>query len=93
MLNMVKVAEENAMAWWSASRKAVPKPLRRGFDSLFMLIGWMLWKERNARTFDREGCSARELLCKIEDEAKFWVLAGNRHLALLEQRRLTLVAT
>jgi hypothetical protein len=42
MLNMVKVAEENAMAWWSASRKAVPKPLRRGFHSLFMLIGWML---------------------------------------------------
>jgi hypothetical protein len=87
----MQVVQENAMAWWSASRKSLPKTLRRGSDSLFMLIGWLLWKECNARTFDHAASSVQQLLHKIEDEAKLWVLAGNRHLAVLEQRRLNLV--
>jgi hypothetical protein len=37
--------------WWLHNRKLVPKVIRRGFDSLFFLIGWLLWKERNVRTF------------------------------------------
>jgi hypothetical protein len=39
---MVVVQEEPAMLWWLQSRKMVPKPIRRGFDSLFSLIGWMI---------------------------------------------------
>ena len=42
---------EPALHWWLRARKLVTKPFRRGFDSLVFLIGWMLWKERNARTF------------------------------------------
>jgi hypothetical protein len=48
---VVILCEEPTMEWWIQSRKLVPKPARRGFDSLFFLIGWMIWKERNARTF------------------------------------------
>jgi hypothetical protein len=52
------------MAWWTDSRKRLPKQIHRGFDSLFFIVGWNLWKERNARTFDR---SSRQQLffCKL----------------------------
>ena len=32
----------------------MPKELRKGFDSMVLLIGWMLWKERNERTFSNK---------------------------------------
>jgi hypothetical protein len=35
----VQVREENTMPWWSNARKLVAKAIRRGFDSLFLLVG------------------------------------------------------
>jgi len=72
----VTVNEEHVMSWWIQNRKGVPKVLRRGFDSLFFLVGWTLWKERNARTFDVVASSPSQLLIKILDEAAVWGLAG-----------------
>ena len=40
-------------SWWSEARKELPKVDRCGFDSLVILVSWLLWKERNDRTFDR----------------------------------------
>jgi hypothetical protein len=51
---IVIINDEPALQWWLWTRKLIPKPIRRGFDSLFFLIGSMLWKERNVRTFNRE---------------------------------------
>jgi hypothetical protein len=45
---VVVVQEEGVMVWWTNSRKRLPKEIRRGFDSLFFLVGWLLRKERNA---------------------------------------------
>lgn len=87
---MVHVQEENTMQWWSTVRKLIPKMLRRGFDSIFLLVGWLLWKERNARTFNRVASTTMKQLKLIEDEVTMWIAAGNRHLAFLEQRRTTL---
>lgn len=39
--------------WWYAARKNIPKDGRSCFDSLVVLICWLLWKERNNRTFDQ----------------------------------------
>ena len=72
----VSVNEEPAMCWWVHSRKGVPKLHRRGFDSMFFLVGWALWKERNARTFDAVTSSPSQLVTKIFDEAAVWGLAG-----------------
>ena len=49
--------EMKVFEWWLNAKKQVPKSLQKGFDSLFFLIGWSLWKERNARTFDTASCS------------------------------------
>jgi hypothetical protein len=34
------------MLWWIRIRKVLPKENHRGFDSLFFVVGWTLWKER-----------------------------------------------
>lgn len=54
-----------------------------GFDSLFFLIGWRIWKERNARTFDGVSSQAGRLALAIQEEAVLWCAAGNRHLGVL----------
>jgi hypothetical protein len=78
LANDITVQEAVAMEWWLHSRKFIPKPIRQGFDSLFFLIGWMLWKERNARTFNRTATSAPQLSVLIKEEADAWCAAGYR---------------
>ena len=34
---------------------------RRGFDMLFTLIAWLIWKEHNGRLFDRKSHSVIEV--------------------------------
>ena len=36
-------------------RKSAPKIARAGFDSLFFLISWSIWKERSAKSFGKPG--------------------------------------
>jgi hypothetical protein len=43
----------------------------------------MIWKERNNRIFNRSCRSPIQLLGAIQDEAKTWVLAGNKGLRML----------
>uniref|UniRef100_A0A0A8XWC3 Uncharacterized protein n=1 Tax=Arundo donax TaxID=35708 RepID=A0A0A8XWC3_ARUDO len=33
--------------WWRQAQRQVPKPLRKGFNSLVILVAWTLWKLRN----------------------------------------------
>jgi hypothetical protein len=72
-----------ALDWWTSSRKLVPRALRKGFDSFVLLVGWSLWKERNARTFRGESSAAPVLFFKIWDEASFWAASGYRGLGAL----------
>jgi hypothetical protein len=62
--------------WWSHGRCLQAKERRKGFDTLFMLIIWLLLKERNARLFDQRSSSADQLLQLIKLEIRIWVEAG-----------------
>ncbi|KAF8701133.1 hypothetical protein HU200_033795 [Digitaria exilis] len=42
--------------WWMLLRAQLAGGKRKGFDSLFALTSWQIWKERNARVF-RDICS------------------------------------
>jgi hypothetical protein len=70
----IHVADEEVQAlhWWLNARKMVPTVLRRGFDSFFFLIGWMIWKEQNARTFNGVASTAVQLADAIHNEAQQW---------------------
>jgi hypothetical protein len=61
----------------------VPRALRKGFDSFVLLVGWSLWKERNARTFREESSAAPVLFFKIWDEVSLWATSGYRGLGAL----------
>lgn len=77
----------------SHARKQVPKPLRRGFDPLFFLIGWMLWKERNSRTFNGKVQSPAQLMTAIIDEASLWCVSGFKHpRSLLPSLRVVMIS-
>jgi hypothetical protein len=43
--------DAKAVDWWLISRRAVANPRRKAFDSVVLMGAWMLWLERNARTF------------------------------------------
>ncbi|KAF8689653.1 hypothetical protein HU200_041714 [Digitaria exilis] len=43
-------------------RSQIPHTKRKGFDSLFALIAWQLWKERNARLFRGSESTLMELM-------------------------------
>ena len=67
--------------WWKlGSRPGVP---RSGLRSLILLVVWEIFKERNARTFQRKEQSTMSLLLKIKEEARAWSLAGAKHFASL----------
>jgi len=54
--------------------------LTKALRSLLLLVNWEIWKERNARIFDRCESSTIALLTKIKQEAWAWGIAGARHL-------------
>jgi hypothetical protein len=85
--DLVLIQEGDIMVWWTDSRRCLPKLIRRGFDSLFFLIGWTLWKERNARTFNGTPRSVPQLLQTIEDKVTMWIAGGYRHLGALDSLR------
>jgi hypothetical protein len=43
----------------------------------------VIWKERNNRIFSRASKSAEQLLRSIQEEARAWILAGNRGVELV----------
>ena len=56
-------AQSGSLAdWWNIERKSIPKDGRTCFDSLIVLICWLLWKERNDRTFDRRVGTIQDVL-------------------------------
>jgi hypothetical protein len=84
--NNLAVQQQDVMTWWTTARKQLPKDLRHGFDSLVLLTSWMLWKKRNARTFNRIISTPAELGAAIRLEADLWIAAGCKRLAVLQSR-------
>jgi hypothetical protein len=72
--------------WWESWRALWPQACVKGVDSLFALISWELWKERNACCFRRAATQLNAVKDQIKQQAELWVMAGNKHLGSLVQR-------
>jgi hypothetical protein len=57
-------------AWWIQSTSILPKDISAKFNSLVILITWSVWRERNARVFDRCSKPINILIEQIKAEAK-----------------------
>ena len=54
----------------------MPGLLAKAVRSLTILVAWEIWKERNARIFDRRHNTTEALIGKIKEEARLWCAAG-----------------
>ena len=59
---------------------------RKAIASLFMLMSWEIWKERNARVFCNTAATTMMLVAKIKEEAHLWAIAGATHLSIVMPR-------
>ena len=57
--------------------------MHKGFDSLFFLVSWRLWKERNVWTFNGISTDVGGLVSVILGKAEEWCLVGFKHLLSL----------
>ena len=80
--DFIKVQCLDLADWWTTSRKRVAKADRMCFDSIVILTSWMIWNERNRRTFDSKIKTVPELLACLEEEALSWLLARFRQLSV-----------
>ena len=87
---LLSVPTDFLTTWWKA-RKQIPKTYRRGFDSLVVLVCWLIWKERNHRTFDHRTRMIEEVVYLVIEEITAWSRAGYRHLDLALASSLTLL--
>ncbi|KXG34346.1 hypothetical protein SORBI_3002G026000, partial [Sorghum bicolor] len=60
---------------------------RKGIDSLFALVSWQVWKERDARCFPEATSPIAELLLVIKLEADRWIEADAGGLRALAEHR------
>ena len=76
-------AAATTLRWWRRLRATYNGVRRRGIDSLFALVCWTIWKERNARCFREASSSVNEVLQLVKAEADRWIDAGARGLETL----------
>jgi hypothetical protein len=83
MQHLVPLDSSCLSDWWQNTRTAIPKPFKRSFDSLVLLVSWKVWKERNRRTFENNTRTPPQLYVLILEEADAWIDTGFRCLASL----------
>jgi len=71
--------------WWKHLRTLQESDRKRGFNTLFMLIIWALWKERNNWLFQGVSTHGPDLQEKIKMDIKLWIDVGARRLGCLKQ--------
>jgi hypothetical protein len=68
-------AQRSILLWWRRIRGLWNGNAKKGADTLFALVCWMVWKERNAR-FREAAATVEGLLIIIRAKAEQWIRAG-----------------
>lgn len=83
MQSLVPLASSLLADWWLMAHDLVPAEGRRAFDFLVLATSWIIWKERNNRTFDGFARTTSQVLAAVTDELHSYVAAGFRGLAAI----------
>ncbi|KAJ1269194.1 hypothetical protein BS78_07G191800 [Paspalum vaginatum] len=67
---------DGILDWWDRIRGLWPSDQRRGGDSLFALVTWQVWKERNARCFREDASAVSVVVSTIKLVGSDWSRAG-----------------
>lgn len=73
-------AANSVLCWWKRLRQGWQGDQQKGFDSIFALTSWAIWKERNARCFRDSATAVQDLLRTIQAETDLWAQAGAKHI-------------
>jgi hypothetical protein len=71
-----QVGGGSVIDWWEHWRQRWHGDKRKGANTLFALVAWELWKERNAKLFRNEAANSAQFLAKIKHIADLWIDAG-----------------
>ncbi|RCV40403.1 hypothetical protein SETIT_9G050600v2, partial [Setaria italica] len=72
--------------WWRRAISSVPKEVRKGFNSLIILIAWEVWKHRNDCVFDNSRPNILKVVSSVSTEGGLWCMAGASKLQELMSR-------
>ena len=68
---------QGPLEWWRRIRDGWPFSSKRGVDTLFGLVSWVVWRERNAYCFNGALPSfGTALSAAVRDLAQLWELGG-----------------
>ena len=74
---------ESVASWWLRQRARLDSSARPMFDSIFLLLSWIVWKKRNEITFSRGlPRSTTQQFMVVEAEAEDWVSIGYQSFAV-----------
>jgi hypothetical protein len=62
---LVTTGTPSIVDWWLLTFKRVHKLQRKGFGTMFALVAWSLWLERNVRVFNKKSLMADQLASQI----------------------------
>jgi len=63
---------DKVLEWWEVWRSLWAGEYKQGVDSIFALVAWEIWKERNARLFRGVVTQPMQLLASIRHQAELW---------------------
>ena len=78
-----QVGRDSMLSLWNTWRARWRGDKRKGADSLFALVAWELWKERNGRCFRQASSTVMQILTHIMHIADQWIDAGAAKLRCL----------
>ena len=62
--------------WWRVFRGGWPSGLKKGADTVFGLVCWSIWKQRNTCCFRGERASVAAVFRSFLNTAELWILGG-----------------
>jgi hypothetical protein len=74
--------------WWSQSIKSVGKDMRKGLNSLIILVAWQVWNHRNSCVFEGSRPCVQNVVLAVVEEGRTWCLARASALQDLLPRQL-----